>query len=273
MQVRSSRSWPSQPAPRIRPMMQASQGLAAMVVVVPGYAAPGSQQDFVVNVGDRVFFESDSVELTPTAQATLDKQARWLQQYNRYSFTIEGHADERGTREYNFALGAQRAEATKNYLIARGISAGAHAHDQLRQGAPGRGLQRHFLLVAEPPRRHRAERRAILADCRRRQREAAMSGFSLQSDQSKAEIKFWPNCARKPVVQCLVRIDPCCLALPARLASLHRALASCIFGACRRRQLAGADRIRPIFRATLARIRSAPTGRHGRLRRPCRPCG
>ena len=87
-----------------------------------GYAAPGSQQDFVVNVGDRVFFETDSVELTPTAQATLDKQARWLQQYNRYSFTVEGHADERGTREYNFALGAQRAEATKNYLIARGIS-------------------------------------------------------------------------------------------------------------------------------------------------------
>ncbi|MBV8851507.1 MAG: peptidoglycan-associated lipoprotein Pal [Methylobacteriaceae bacterium] len=87
-----------------------------------GYAAPGSPQDFVVNVGDRVFFETDSVELTPTAQGTLDKQARWLQQYNRYSFTIEGHADERGTREYNFALGAQRAEATKNYLVARGIS-------------------------------------------------------------------------------------------------------------------------------------------------------
>jgi peptidoglycan-associated lipoprotein len=87
-----------------------------------GYATPGSQQDFVVNVGDRVFFETDSVELTPTAQATLDKQARWLQQYNRYSFTVEGHADERGTREYNFALGAQRAEATKNYLAARGIS-------------------------------------------------------------------------------------------------------------------------------------------------------
>jgi peptidoglycan-associated lipoprotein len=87
-----------------------------------GYAIPGSQQDFVVNVGDRVFFETDSVELTPTAQATLDKQARWLQQYNRYSFTVEGHADERGTREYNFALGAQRAEATKNYLAARGIS-------------------------------------------------------------------------------------------------------------------------------------------------------
>ncbi len=88
-----------------------------------GAATPGSQQDFVVNVGDRVFFESDSTELSSTAQATLDKQARWLQQYNRYNFTIEGHADERGTREYNFALGARRAEVTKEYLAARGIPA------------------------------------------------------------------------------------------------------------------------------------------------------
>jgi peptidoglycan-associated lipoprotein len=88
-----------------------------------GAATPGSQQDFVVNVGDRVFFESDSSELSSTAQATLDKQSRWLQQYARYSFTIEGHADERGTREYNFALGARRAEVTKDYLTARGISA------------------------------------------------------------------------------------------------------------------------------------------------------
>jgi peptidoglycan-associated lipoprotein len=88
-----------------------------------GMAAPGSPQDFATNVGDRVFFESDSTELSPTAQATLDKQARWLTQYARYSFTVEGHADERGTREYNFALGARRAEATKNYLVARGIPA------------------------------------------------------------------------------------------------------------------------------------------------------
>src|SRR3984893_3109657 len=64
-------------------------------------AAPGSQQDFVVNVGDRVFFESDQTDLTPQAVATLEKQARWLQTYPRYAFTIEGHADERGTREYN----------------------------------------------------------------------------------------------------------------------------------------------------------------------------
>ncbi len=87
-----------------------------------GAATPGSAQDFIVNVGDRVFFETDSTELTQTGQATLDKQARWLNQYSRYTFTVEGHADERGTREYNFALGARRSEAAKEYLIAKGVS-------------------------------------------------------------------------------------------------------------------------------------------------------
>jgi len=86
-------------------------------------AGPGSYQDFAGNVGDRVFFDTDSTELSPTAQATLDKQAVWLNQYGRYTFTIEGHADERGTREYNFALGARRAAAAKDFLIAKGVSA------------------------------------------------------------------------------------------------------------------------------------------------------
>ncbi|MBK9081658.1 MAG: peptidoglycan-associated lipoprotein Pal [Rhizobiales bacterium] len=89
-----------------------------------GVASPGSVQDFAQNVGDRVFFETDSTELTAAAQATLDKQATWLNQYGRYAFTVEGHADERGTREYNFALGARRSEAVKNYLAARGVAAG-----------------------------------------------------------------------------------------------------------------------------------------------------
>jgi peptidoglycan-associated lipoprotein len=84
--------------------------------------APGSQQDFVVNVGDRVFFETDSTELTPQARATLEKQAQWLQTYNQYAFTIEGHADERGTREYNIALGARRAQTVREYLASRGVS-------------------------------------------------------------------------------------------------------------------------------------------------------
>ena len=89
-----------------------------------GYASaatPGSAQDFVVNVGDRVFFETDSTELTVQARAILDKQAMWLQRYNRYSFTLEGHADERGTREYNIALGARRAQTVREYLVARGV--------------------------------------------------------------------------------------------------------------------------------------------------------
>jgi peptidoglycan-associated lipoprotein len=84
-------------------------------------ATPGSQQDFVVNVGDRVFFESDQTDLSPQAVATLDKQIQWLQTYPRYQFTIEGHADERGTREYNIALGARRAQSVKAYMTAHGI--------------------------------------------------------------------------------------------------------------------------------------------------------
>ena len=86
-------------------------------------ATPGSQQDFVVNVGDRVFFESDSSELTPQSIGTLEKQAQWLQTYSQYSFTVEGHADERGTREYNIALGARRAQTVRDYLVSRGIQA------------------------------------------------------------------------------------------------------------------------------------------------------
>ena len=87
-------------------------------------AAPGSQQDFVVNVGDRVFFETDQTDLTPQARATLDKQAQWLTNYSNYTqFTIEGHADERGTREYNIALGARRAQTVREYLVSRGIDA------------------------------------------------------------------------------------------------------------------------------------------------------
>jgi peptidoglycan-associated lipoprotein len=88
-----------------------------------GAAVPGSQQDFMTNVGDRVFFESDSTDLTPQSIATLDKQAQWLSTYNRYPFTIEGHADERGTREYNIALGARRAQAVRDYLHSRGVEA------------------------------------------------------------------------------------------------------------------------------------------------------
>jgi peptidoglycan-associated lipoprotein len=86
-------------------------------------AVPGSAQDFVVNVGDRVFFDTDSSDLSGQARATLDHQAEWLNHYGNYAFTIEGHADERGTREYNIALGARRAQTVRDYLISRGVSA------------------------------------------------------------------------------------------------------------------------------------------------------
>ena len=118
-----------------------------------GSAAPGSQQDFVVNVGDRVFFETDSTELTPQARTTLDKQAQWLSNYGQYAFTVEGHADERGTREYNIALGARRAQTRARISrLPRGVGP-AHAYHLVWQGTAGRAVQRHFLLVAEPPRR------------------------------------------------------------------------------------------------------------------------
>jgi peptidoglycan-associated lipoprotein len=88
-----------------------------------GYGAiPGTVQDFNQTVGDRVFFDTDQTDLSPRAQATLDKQAAWLNQYSKYNFTIEGHADERGTREYNFALGWRRAQAVHDYLVAKGVS-------------------------------------------------------------------------------------------------------------------------------------------------------
>lgn len=87
-----------------------------------GSATPGSTQDFVVNVGDRVFFDTDQTDISPTGQVTLQKQAAWLKRFPNYQITIEGHADERGTREYNIALGARRATNAKNYLVSLGIS-------------------------------------------------------------------------------------------------------------------------------------------------------
>jgi peptidoglycan-associated lipoprotein len=84
-------------------------------------ARPGSQQDFATNVGDRVYFLVDNTSLTPEAQETLRRQAQWLQQYQSVTIQVEGHADERGTREYNISLSARRATATREFLIAQGI--------------------------------------------------------------------------------------------------------------------------------------------------------
>lgn len=87
-----------------------------------GPITPGTSRDFSVNVGDLVYFSSDSSDLTPEAQATLSKQSQWLRQYPQFTITVEGHADERGTREYNIALGARRANATMEYLVSKGIA-------------------------------------------------------------------------------------------------------------------------------------------------------
>ena len=87
-----------------------------------GAATPGSPQDFAVNVGDRVFFTVDSSAINAQAASTLDRQAAWLNKYGQYQITVEGHADERGTREYNLALSARRAEAARRYLASRGVA-------------------------------------------------------------------------------------------------------------------------------------------------------
>jgi peptidoglycan-associated lipoprotein len=89
-----------------------------------GRAAPGSVAEFQQVVGDRVFFDLDSSQLRPDGRETLNKQAAWLKQYSNYAVTVEGHADERGTREYNLALGARRAQTVASYLASQGLSAG-----------------------------------------------------------------------------------------------------------------------------------------------------
>lgn len=87
-----------------------------------GQARPGSEQDFATNVGDRIYFIVDTSDLTPEGQEILTKQAQWLQQYSNVVVQVEGHSDERGTREYNIALSARRATATREFLIAQGVN-------------------------------------------------------------------------------------------------------------------------------------------------------
>lgn len=88
----------------------------------PG-VVPGSAQDFIINAGELVYFDLDSITLRADAKPVLDAQAAWLRRWGAVRVRIEGNCDERGTREYNFALGARRANAVKEYLVAHGVSA------------------------------------------------------------------------------------------------------------------------------------------------------
>jgi peptidoglycan-associated lipoprotein len=87
----------------------------------PSAAVPGSSQDFVVNVGDRIYFDFDQFTVRPDAVDILAKQAQWLARYPAVQVRIEGNCDERGTEEYNFGLGARRAESVKEFLINHGV--------------------------------------------------------------------------------------------------------------------------------------------------------
>lgn len=84
-------------------------------------ATPGSKRDFAQNVGDIVYFTTASTDLSPEGRQTLQKQVQWLNKYTKFTITIEGHADERGTREYNIALGARRATTVRNFLARSGV--------------------------------------------------------------------------------------------------------------------------------------------------------
>ena len=102
--------------------------------------APGSQEQLVQQVGDRVFFDTDRSDLKPQARSTIEALAAWMNEHPGVALTIEGHCDERGTREYNLALGERRANAVRDYLVALGISGnrlGTISYGKERPAVPG----------------------------------------------------------------------------------------------------------------------------------------
>ncbi len=105
------------------PGLDASSGADTNATSGPVGPVPGSQADLEQNAGHRVFFGYDQYTLTPQAQGTLSRQAAWLQEYPEAIIKLAGNCDERGTREYNFALGARRAEAARAYLVSLGVDA------------------------------------------------------------------------------------------------------------------------------------------------------
>ncbi len=100
----------------------AASGMGASAAPT-GAAAPGSEADLVANVGDRVYFELNQSTLSSDAQTTLDRQAAWLARYPQATVQIAGNCDDRGTEEFNIALGERRANAARDYLVAKGLSA------------------------------------------------------------------------------------------------------------------------------------------------------
>lgn len=104
---------PTAPAPR---------DSAPAPAPAPAGVVPGSTQDFVVNVGDRVYFDLDQYDIRSDAAPVLDAQAAWLVRYPAVQVRIEGNADERGTREYNLALGSRRANSVREHLVSRGVA-------------------------------------------------------------------------------------------------------------------------------------------------------
>ena len=106
-----------------KPKVDAANGQGSGYGQDGGPVTPGSAREFAVKVGDTVYFTTDSVDMTPDAQNTLRAQAQWLKQYPQYTITVEGHADERGTREYNLGLGAKRSTNVRTFLASQGIEA------------------------------------------------------------------------------------------------------------------------------------------------------
>jgi len=116
-------TYPTTPPPAATAPPSTPQPPGPSVDQAPTGALPGSAQDFVVNVGDRVYFDTDSHDIRSDAGPILDAQSNWLRRYGGVRVRIEGNADERGTREYNLALGARRANSVRDYLVSHGITA------------------------------------------------------------------------------------------------------------------------------------------------------
>jgi peptidoglycan-associated lipoprotein len=122
---------PSAVAPTPQPRTEVNQAPSASLPpprvqtpqVQPPGVGPGSLQDFVINVGDRVYFDYDQYSIRADARPVLDAQAAWLNRYQAVTIRIEGNADERGTQEYNFALAERRANSVRDYLVGRGVAA------------------------------------------------------------------------------------------------------------------------------------------------------